>query len=99
MNRGGHPAVVEVCGSLSVPGDVFRDGAEAGAGVAAAGDKVGFAGILVLKIVGVAEDPAEMIAGGNGECVIPAQGREMVLGSRLIGEFEQSLLIGRGVAL
>src|SRR6266566_3168492 len=50
MDGGGHPDVVEVGGSLSVCGDVFRDGAEAGAGVASASDEVGFAGILGAKL-------------------------------------------------
>src|SRR5439155_6936567 len=99
MDGGGHPDVVEVGGSLSVCGDVFRDGAEAGAGVASASDEVGFAGILVAKLAGVADDPAEVIAGGDGEGAIPTQRREVVLGSGLIGELQESLLIGRTVAL
>jgi len=101
MDGGGHPDVVEVGGSLSVCGDVFRDGAEAGSGAGSAGDEVGFAGVLVTKLAGVAEDPAEMIAGGEGEGAVPAQGREIVLGSGLIGELEESLFgggaVGRGV--
>jgi hypothetical protein len=82
MGRGGHPDLLECGGSLSVPGDVLRDGAEAATGVGAAGDKVGFTGILVKKLAGVADDPAEVIAGGSGEGAVPAQGREVVLGSR-----------------
>ena len=99
MDRGGHPDVVDVGGSLSVCGDVFRDGAEASAGVASAGGEVGFAGILVAKLAGVADDPAEVIARGDGEGVVPCQRRKVVLGSRLIGELQESLLIGRTVAL
>ena len=80
MDWGGHPDVVQVGGRLSVAGDVLRDSAEAGACVGAASDEVGFAGILVLKVVGVAKNPAEMIAGGRGQRVIPPQSRQIVLG-------------------
>ena len=89
--------LLEVGGGLSVAGDILGDGAEAGAGVAAAGDEVRLAGILVEKLAGVAEDPAEMIACGAGQGIVPAQGREVVLGSSLIGELQESLLIGRAV--
>ena len=97
VDRGCHPDLVEVGGSLSVCGDVFRDGAEAGSCVGSAGDEVGFAGILVAKLAGVADDPAEVIAGGDGEGAVPAQGREVVLGPSLIGELQESLLVRRGV--
>ena len=49
------------------------------------------------ELAGVAEDPAEVVAGGEGEGAVPAQGREVVLGSSLIGELQKSLLLGRSV--
>jgi len=99
VDGGCHPDLVEVGGSLSVCGDVLGDGAEAGSCVGAAGDEVRFAGILVAKLAGVADDPAEVIAGGDGEGAVPCQRRKVVLGSRLIGELQESLLVGRAVSL
>jgi hypothetical protein len=81
-------------GSVAVSGDVFGDGAEVSAGVGAAGDEVRLAGVLVKEFARVADDPLEVSAGGFGEGVVPAQGREIVLGSRLIGEMEEGLLGG-----
>ncbi len=95
VRRAGHPALLDCRGCLSVTGDVLGDGGEAGSGVGAAGGEVGLAGILVAK-VGVADDPAEMVLRGDGQGAVPAQGRQVVLGSSLIGELQKSVL---GVAL
>jgi hypothetical protein len=78
------------CGG-SVAGDVFGDRAEACAGVGSAGDEVGFSGILMLEIAGVADDPLQVSVGGAGERAVPLEGRKIVGGAGLVGELEQSL--------
>ncbi len=65
VGGGSHPDLLEGGGSVSVAGYVFGDGAESGSGVRAAGDEVGFAGVLVEELR-IADDPAEMSAGGLG---------------------------------
>ncbi len=70
----GHPDLVERCGSVSVCGDVLRDGAEPRSGMGAAGDEIGFACVLVEEFAGVADDPLEVGAGGACKGTIPAQG-------------------------
>jgi len=95
----GHPDLLEGGGSVSVAGEVFGDGAEAGSGVGAAGDEVGFSGVLVEELAWVADDPAEMSVGSLGEWCVPVQGREVVLGAGLVGELEEGLLGGGGAGL
>ncbi len=51
----------------------------------------------MAKLAGIADDPSEMVAGGDGEGAVPGQGRKVMLGSSLIGELEESLLVGRTV--
>jgi hypothetical protein len=77
-----------------VSGDVLGDGGEVGACVGAAGDEIGFAGVLVGELAGIANDPAEVGVRGLCKRVVPTEGRESVLGSSLIGEFEESMLVG-----
>src|ERR1700686_1654706 len=67
VGGGGHPDLVERSGSVSVSGDVLGDCGKACSGVGAAGDEIGFAGILVEKLAGIADDPAEVVAGGDCE--------------------------------
>jgi hypothetical protein len=90
----GHPDLVEGGGIFSVSGDVLGDGGEASAGVGTAGDEVRLSGVLVEKLAGVADDPAEVVVGSDGEGAVPAQRREVALGSCLVGELEESLLVG-----
>jgi hypothetical protein len=94
MDWGRHPDLLEGGGIRSVPCDVFGDRAEAGAGVAAAGDEVGFAGILVAKLAGIADDPVKVIAGGDRECAVPPERRKIVLCPGLIGKLQEGLLVG-----
>ena len=92
MRGGRHPDDVEGGGRVSVTGDVFRDGAEVGAGVGSASDEIGFAGVLVLEVVGIAKDPLEVGFGGAGEGVVPCKRGKIMCFASLIGELEEGLL-------
>jgi len=85
--------------AVAMSSEVFGDGAEACAGVGSAGFEVGFAGVLVEEFAGVANDTLEVGASGAGEGTVPTQRGNVVLGSKLIGESQEGLLIGRGIGL
>jgi hypothetical protein len=92
VSGGLHPYLVERSSSVAVAGDVLRDGAEVGSGVGAASNEVGFAGVLVLEVVGIAQDPLEVGFGSAGEGVVPCKRGKTVCFASLIGELEEGLL-------
>jgi hypothetical protein len=92
VGGGSHPDDVERGGRVSVASDVFRDGSEVGAGVCAASDEVGFAGVLVEEVVGIAENPLEVGFGGAGEGVVPCKWGKIVCFASLIRELKEGLL-------
>ncbi len=81
VRGGGHPDLLESCGTRAMSTDIFRDGSEACPGTGAAGGEVGFVGVLVEELAGVAEDPLEVSLGGSSKGTIPMKWREVVLGS------------------
>jgi hypothetical protein len=89
------PGLMECGRAVAICGEVFGDCGEAGAGASAASDEVGFAGILVEELAGVANDPLKVSASGPGECIVPVEARDVVLGAKLIGESQEGLLVRR----
>ncbi len=98
VDGGAHPLLFDGDDAVAAVGDVLCDGGEVGTGHGGAGGEVGFAGVLVGETALLVDDPVGMDAGGVGECGIPREGSDAVLGAALIGEFEEGLL-GGGWAL
>jgi hypothetical protein len=66
VGGGGHPDLLEVCGTFAAAADVLGDGGEVGSGVGSAGGEVGFAGILVEIFALLMDDALKVGLGGAG---------------------------------
>jgi hypothetical protein len=85
----GHPASVELGRTDVSSCEVFGDGCEVSVCLGGARGEVGFAGVLMLEVVGFVDDPLGMGERGLSEGWVPVEWREVVLGACLIGHLEE----------